>query len=79
MVEDGEEALAYLFRPGKYKDPATSQRPDLILPTRTCPRVNGRGVLEQTWVDSKLRRMAVVMLTADRFEMRYGTDVRGQR
>ena len=68
IVEDGEEALAYLFRRGRYKDPATSPRPDLLLLDLNLPRVDGREVLEQIRADSKLRRMAVVVLTASRQE-----------
>ena len=68
IVEDGEEALAYLFRRGKYKDPATSPRPDLLLLDLNLPRVDGREVLEQIRADSKLRRMAVVVLTTSRQE-----------
>src|SRR4030042_2124609 len=66
IVEDGEEALAYLFRRGKYKDPATSPTPDLLLLDLNLPRVDGREVLEQVRADSKLRRMAVVVLTTSR-------------
>jgi len=68
IVEDGEEALAYLFRRGKYKDPATSPRPDLLLLDLNLPRVDGREVLERVRADSKLRRMAVVVLTTSREE-----------
>jgi len=68
IVEDGEEALAYLFRRGKYKDPATSPTPDLLLLDLNLPRVDGREVLEQVRADSKLRRMAVVVLTTSRQE-----------
>ncbi len=68
IVEDGEEALAYLFRGGKYKDPATSPRPDLLLLDLNLPRVDGWEVLERVRGDSKLRRMAVVVLTTSRQE-----------
>ncbi len=68
IVEDGEEALAYLHRRGKYKDPATSPRPDLLLLDLNLPRVDGRQVLERVRADSKLRRMAVVVLTTSRQE-----------
>jgi CheY-like chemotaxis protein len=68
IVEDGEEALAYLFRGGKYKDPATSPRPDLLLLDLNLPRVDGREVLERVRADAKLRRMAVVVLTTSRQE-----------
>ncbi len=68
IIGDGEEALAYLFRRGKYKDPATSPRPDLLLLDLNLHRVDGREVLEQIRADAKLRRMAVVVLTASRDE-----------
>jgi len=68
VVEDGEEALAYLFRRGKYKDPATSPRPNLLLLDLNLPRVDGWEVLEKIRADSTLRRMAVVVLTASRQE-----------
>jgi CheY-like chemotaxis protein len=68
IVEDGEEALAYLFRRGKYKDPASSPRPDLLLLDLNLPRVDGREVLERVRADSKLRRIAIVVLTTSRQE-----------
>jgi CheY-like chemotaxis protein len=68
VAKDGEEALAYLFRCGKFKDPATSPRPDLLLLDLNLPRVDGRQVLERVRADSKLRRMAVVVLTTSRQE-----------
>lgn len=68
VVEDGEEALAYLYRRGKYKDPATSPRPDLLLLDLNLPRVDGRQVLEKVRSDSNLRPMPVVVLTTSRQE-----------
>jgi CheY-like chemotaxis protein len=68
IVENGEEALAYLFRRGKYKDPVSSPRPDLLLLDLNLPRVDGREVLERVRADGKLRRMAVVVLTTSRQE-----------
>ncbi len=68
MVEDGEEALAYLFRRGKYKDPATSPRPDLLLLDLNLPRVDGREVLKQVRADPNLRLMVVVVLTISQKE-----------
>jgi len=68
IVENGEDALAYLFRRGRYRDPATSPRPDLLLLDLNLPRVDGREVLERVRSDSKLRRMAVVVLTTSRQE-----------
>ena len=63
IVEDGEEALAYLFRRGKYKPPASLAKPDLLLLDLNLPRVNGYQVLEEIRADSKLRPMPELMLT----------------
>ena len=68
IVEDGEEALAYLFRRGKYKASAASPRPDLLLLDLNLPRVNGYQVLEEIRADSKLRPMPVLVLTTSRQE-----------
>ena len=68
IVEDGEEALAYLFRRGKYRAPANSPRPDLLLLDLNLPRVNGYQVLEEIRADSKLRPMPVLVLTTSRQE-----------
>ena len=68
IIEDGEEALAYLFRHGKYKNPAISPRPDLLLLDLNLPRVDGRQVLEEIRADESLRCMVVVVLTTSRQE-----------
>ncbi len=68
IVEDGEEALAYLFRRGKYQAPASSPTPDLMLLDLNLPRVNGLRVLKEIREDSKLRPMPVLVLTTSRQE-----------
>lgn len=68
IVEDGEEALAYLFRRGKYQAPATSPKPDLLLLDLNLPRVDGYQVLEEIRADLKLRPMPVLVLTTSRQE-----------
>jgi len=68
IVEDGEEALAYLFRRGKYQDPAASPKPDLMLLDLNLPRIDGYQVLGEIRADSKLRPIPVVVLTTSRHE-----------
>ena len=68
IVENGEEALDYLLRRGRYKDPANSPRPDLLLLDLNMPRIDGKQVLEQMRADPDLRRIAVVVLTTSRQE-----------
>jgi len=68
IVEDGEEALDYLLRRGKYEDPASSPKPDLMLLDLNMPKVDGKRVLEQMRADPNLRRVPVVALTTSRQE-----------
>ncbi len=63
IVEDGEEALDYLFRRGKYEDPATSPHPDLFLLDLNMPKMDGRQVLAEIKQHPELRRLTVVVLT----------------
>jgi CheY-like chemotaxis protein len=60
VVQDGEEALAYLRREGPHAD---APRPDLILLDLNLPRVDGREVLAVIKDDADLRRIPVVVLT----------------
>ncbi|HXF92327.1 MAG TPA: response regulator [Nitrospiraceae bacterium] len=65
-VRDGEEALAYLRREGKYK---VARLPGLILLDINMPKKNGFEVLETMKADPSLRSLPVVMLTtSDREE-----------
>lgn len=68
IVKDGEEALDYLFRRGRYTDPETSPRPDLFLLDLNMPKLDGRQVLEQICSIHELRNIRVVVLTTSRQE-----------
>lgn len=68
IVKDGEEALDYLFRRGRYTDPETSPRPDLFLLDLNMPKLDGRQVLEQIRSIHELRNIRVVVLTTSRQE-----------
>jgi len=68
IVKDGEEALDYLFRRGRYTDPETSPRPDLFLLDLNMPKIDGRQVLEQIRSIHELRNIRVVVLTTSRLE-----------
>jgi CheY-like chemotaxis protein len=60
VVSDGEEAIAYLRKEGKYAD---AVRPDLVLLDLNLPRRDGRQVLEEIKSDQSLRQIPVVVLT----------------
>lgn len=68
IVEDGEEALDYLLRRGKYEDPASSPKPDLMLLDLNMPKMDGKQLLKQMRVDPNLRRIPVVALTTSKQE-----------
>lgn len=59
-VKDGEEAMAFLRKEGKYRGAAT---PDLILLDLNLPRKDGREVLKDIKEDPELRVIPVVILT----------------
>jgi chemotaxis family two-component system response regulator Rcp1 len=64
-VADGEEAMAFLRREGKY---AGAPRPDLILLDLNLPRKDGREVLAEIKADENLKRIPVVILTVSSAE-----------
>lgn len=60
VVRDGEEALLYLRKEGKY---AEAVRPDLVLLDLNLPKVNGVEVLKEIREDDLLATIPVVVLT----------------
>lgn len=67
-VEDGEEALDYVFRRGSYTDPALYPAPDLILLDLRLPKVDGLEVLKTLKTDEHVRKIPVVVLTTSESE-----------
>ena len=67
-VADGQEALDYMFREGRYCDPVTAPRPGLILLDLRLPKVDGLEVLKRIKADSDLCRIPVVILTTSSAE-----------
>ena len=61
--EDGDEALDYLRRSGKYADPKTSPRPGIILLDLNLLGTDGREVLREIKTDKRLRTIPVIVLT----------------
>ena len=66
VVSDGEEAIDYLFHRGRYEDPATSPRPDLILLDLNMPKLDGGEVLRQVKSLPTLGVIPLVVLTTSR-------------
>ena len=61
VVKDGEEALRFLRREGKYSDVSL---PQLILMDIHLPGINGKDLLEIIKMDEELKEIPVVMLTS---------------
>ncbi|MBI2950414.1 MAG: response regulator [Verrucomicrobia bacterium] len=68
FVENGEELLDYLYRLGKYRDPASSPRPGLILLDLNMPKKDGREALEEIKSNPDLRQIPIVILTTSKTE-----------
>ena len=60
VVGDGEEAIDYLRRQGKFKD---AKRPDLVLLDLNLPKKDGREVLREVKTDGDLSLIPIVVLT----------------
>ncbi|HEY9777556.1 MAG TPA: response regulator [Planktothrix sp.] len=65
VVTNGQEALDYLHKRGKF---ASANTPDLILLDINMPIKNGFEVLTELKADEKLRRIPVVVLTTSEDE-----------
>jgi len=59
-VENGEDAMNYLHRQGKFAD---APRPDLMLLDLNLPGMDGREVLAAVKADETLKRIPIVILT----------------
>ena len=62
-VRDGQEAVDFLDRAGRYAAPALVPRPGLILLDIRLPKLDGHEVLRHIKSDPMLRSIPVVMLT----------------
>jgi len=67
-VKDGEEALEYLFRNGRYASRSASRPPKLVLLDIKMPKVDGIDVLKRLKQDSATRGIPVVVMTSSNEE-----------
>lgn len=68
IVQDGEEALDYLYRRNQYTDPDKSPLPDLLLLDLNMPKIDGRQVLERINQDPAFKFMRTIVLTTSKQE-----------
>ena len=67
-VQDGAEALEYLFATGRYADRSISNPPKVILLDLKLPLVSGIEVLRRCKGDERTRQIPIVVLTSSREE-----------
>lgn len=65
VAEDGEKAMEFLRREGKYAD---VPRPDLVILDLNLPRMDGKEVLQAIKGDPDLLKIPVLMLTTSAAE-----------
>ncbi len=68
VVEDGQEALDYLFGAGAHAGRDVTQLPSLVLLDLKLPRLDGLEVLRRIRADERTRRLPVVILTTSKEE-----------
>jgi len=67
-LSDGQQALDYLQREGKHRDPHDSPRPDLVLLDLRLPRVDGFEVLRRMKASEEVCHIPVVVLSTSEAE-----------
>ena len=65
VARDGEEAIDFLRKRGKFEDAVD---PDLILLDLNLPKKDGREVLEEIKKDKKLHKTPVIIMTSSSAE-----------
>src|SRR5674476_366715 len=68
VVEDGQEALDYMFGTGAYAGRDMSQMPTLILLDIKLPIIDGLEVLRRLRANPRTHRQVVVILTSSKEE-----------
>ena len=63
-LEDGAEALEFIFCTGKYSERSDNIKPKLILLDLNMPKVNGIEVLRKIKSDENTKSIPVVVLTS---------------
>lgn len=66
LVEDGAQALDFIFCQGTYKTREVSHTPKVILLDLKLPKLNGLEVLKAIKADERTRSIPVVILTSSR-------------
>lgn len=68
VVNDGREALDYLFATGAHAGRSLARVPEVVLLDLKLPKVDGLEVLRRMRADERTRRLPVVVLTSSNEE-----------
>ncbi len=66
VLEDGEQALDFLFCRGKYVERDSYKSPRVIFLDLKLPKVNGLEVLEQLKSNKKTKKIPIVIVTSSK-------------
>ncbi len=66
VVEDGEEAMNYLFCTGKYSARDINDLPTVVLLDLKLPKIDGLTILKNIRSHPKTKRLPVVVLTSSK-------------
>lgn len=64
VVQDGSEALEYLFAEGRYASLSDNEPPDVVLLDLKLPKVDGLEVLRRVRAHRRTRLLPVVVITS---------------
>lgn len=67
-IDDGEEALQFIFSDGKYKDRKALPHPKLILLDLKLPKIDGLQILKEIKSNPDTQAIPVVILTSSQEE-----------
>lgn len=67
-LENGEEAIHYIFAQGQFADRDILNLPNVILMDINMPKVSGMEVLRKLKSDERTKMIPVIMLTASKDE-----------
>src|SRR6185436_4113719 len=67
-IDDGADALDFIFARGKYNGVSFIRRPKLILLDLKLPKIDGLEILRQLKADERTRNIPIVVLTSSKEE-----------
>lgn len=68
LIDDGADALDFIFLKGAYAGTTATFKPKLVLLDLKLPRVDGLEILRQMKADERTKGIPVVMLTSSKEE-----------